>query len=280
MPEFPPSTSRSEQFSYMLTDRQLMLGDHAQGDIQGTLEPPSLSLLHWPTDATFSYSGAHVQTHRNKQTSEQAIESLDFPPFDAGDSLPFIPSPGVDPLMHYQEYHYAGSSTHFHTDDFTGSSFTQSTRSRDDHYLPTPIASDIVYDTDLHCTSDFNASTVTTLERSEIIFGSNTQRATPCRWGTGCGAILHNLTPTAISNHLKEHHFEFWDDRARGQCQWEGTSCRNGMDMYFGSFGKHVACVHLRSTTEKCRYCGETFSRPDVLVRHEKRYCPGQRQVG
>ncbi|KAF9819420.1 hypothetical protein IEO21_02163 [Rhodonia placenta] len=131
----------------------------------------------------------------------------------------------------------------------------------------------------LHCTSDFNASTVTTLERSEIIFGSNTQRATPCRWGTGCGAILHNLTPTAISNHLKEHHFEFWDDRARGQCQWEGTSCRNGMDMYFGSFGKHVACVHLRSTTEKCRYCGETFSRPDVLVRHEKRYCPGQRQI-
>ncbi|KZT70486.1 hypothetical protein DAEQUDRAFT_209241 [Daedalea quercina L-15889] len=96
-----------------------------------------------------------------------------------------------------------------------------------------------------------------------------------CRWGGQCQTIIVDLTASGINRHLKECHLQPWDDRSRGYCQWEGTTCSKKLLYYFG-FGKHIASVHLRSTASRCELCGQVLARGDTLDRHVKRFCHGR----
>ncbi|KZT10302.1 uncharacterized protein LAESUDRAFT_419855 [Laetiporus sulphureus 93-53] len=97
-----------------------------------------------------------------------------------------------------------------------------------------------------------------------------------CKWGGNCDIELDDLTPTGINRHLKDHHYypSEWDARCRGACQWQGSPCSSVPDMYYSSFGKHIAAVHLGSTARTCPHCNAIFSRADTLSRHVERYCP------
>ncbi|KZT10456.1 uncharacterized protein LAESUDRAFT_644420 [Laetiporus sulphureus 93-53] len=99
---------------------------------------------------------------------------------------------------------------------------------------------------------------------------------TPCCWNGGsCGVALDDVTPAGILRHLKAFHSggQPWNGKARDMCRW-GDMCENG-EMNLDSFGKHVACVHLRSTARPCSTCGREFARPDTLARHISGGCPG-----
>ena len=96
-----------------------------------------------------------------------------------------------------------------------------------------------------------------------------------CRWGGQCQTIITDLTASGINRHLKECHLQPWDDRLRGYCQWEGSTCNKKLLYYFG-FGKHIASVHLRSTASRCELCGQVLARGDTLDRHVKRFCHGR----
>lgn len=96
-----------------------------------------------------------------------------------------------------------------------------------------------------------------------------------CRWGEGCQAIITDLSASGINRHLRECHVQPWDDRARGYCQWEGSTCNKKLLFYFG-FGKHIASVHIRSTASQCELCGQILARGDTLDRHVKRFCHGR----
>ncbi|KAI0734812.1 hypothetical protein C8Q72DRAFT_326161 [Fomitopsis betulina] len=105
---------------------------------------------------------------------------------------------------------------------------------------------------------------------------SRRRRALPyivaCQWGKRCGVELDDLTAAGIARHLKEYHVQDWDNRARARCEWHGSPCTNST-MYYASFGKHIASVHLGATARPCDKCGETFARADTLDRHMKLYC-------
>lgn len=96
-----------------------------------------------------------------------------------------------------------------------------------------------------------------------------------CRWAGECQAIITDLSASGINRHLRECHIQPWDDRARGYCQWEGSTCSKKRLFYFG-FGKHIASVHIRSTASQCELCGQILARGDTLDRHVKRFCHGR----
>ncbi|OSX66134.1 hypothetical protein POSPLADRAFT_1131161 [Postia placenta MAD-698-R-SB12] len=105
--------------------------------------------------------------------------------------------------------------------------------------------------------------------------------AAKCRWSDfPCGMIVWDLSPTGITRHLKEQHFDdivnIWQDRKRGDCRWStsGQPCRS--ELYYGGFGKHVASVHLKSVSCKCPACGRECCRLDALKRHQRETCVGQ----
>lgn len=102
--------------------------------------------------------------------------------------------------------------------------------------------------------------------------------AVPCRWGAHpCGILLDDVTASGIARHLKDHHYNVggWHNRYRGPCLWRGAdgACCN-RDMFYGTFGKHTATVHLQTLKRTCRLCHATFSRGDALRRHLDAYCP------
>lgn len=103
-------------------------------------------------------------------------------------------------------------------------------------------------------------------------------RRIECRWGIPCHILLDDLSPAGIARHLKQHHFEDennrWNKRARGHCAWEDDAHPCHRDMFYASFGKHIAAVHLGAITRQCIWCGRNFVRPDTLDRHMKRHCP------
>lgn len=101
---------------------------------------------------------------------------------------------------------------------------------------------------------------------------TSSSRSVTCQWGQRCGVELDDLTAAGIARHLKEYHVHDWDSRARGRCEWHGSPCTNST-MYYASFGKHIASVHLGATARPCDKCGETFARADTLDRHMKLYC-------
>ncbi|PCH45051.1 hypothetical protein WOLCODRAFT_78117, partial [Wolfiporia cocos MD-104 SS10] len=99
-----------------------------------------------------------------------------------------------------------------------------------------------------------------------------------CLWdGGSCGILLDDTSAAGVNRHLKEFHFcnqeKPWDNRSRGICHWE-VNC--GREMYYESFGKHVAAVHLRCTVRECEQCHREFARPDTLRRHVASTCSGQ----
>ncbi|KAI0938635.1 hypothetical protein AcW1_001683 [Taiwanofungus camphoratus] len=99
-----------------------------------------------------------------------------------------------------------------------------------------------------------------------------------CQWGTSCTVAIHDTTPSGITRHLKEYHFDeaTWDDRHRGGCEWcpgEPGSVPYKRKMFFASYGKHIASVHLRSTQARCPNCARKFGRLDSLRRHLKGSC-------
>lgn len=100
----------------------------------------------------------------------------------------------------------------------------------------------------------------------------SSSRSVACQWGKRCGVELDDLTAAGIARHLKEYHVQDWDNRARARCEWHGSPCTNST-MYYASFGKHIASVHLGATARPCDKCGETFARADTLDRHMKLYC-------
>ncbi|KZT70487.1 hypothetical protein DAEQUDRAFT_764652 [Daedalea quercina L-15889] len=100
----------------------------------------------------------------------------------------------------------------------------------------------------------------------------SSSRSVICQWGQRCGVALNDLTAAGIARHLKEYHVQDWDNRARGRCEWNGSPCTN-TTMFYASFGKHIASVHLGATARPCEKCGETFARADTLDRHMKLYC-------
>ncbi|CCM04340.1 uncharacterized protein FIBRA_06512 [Fibroporia radiculosa] len=100
---------------------------------------------------------------------------------------------------------------------------------------------------------------------------------TPCLWGDGtCHIALDDLSPAGLTRHLKAFHFtshgDPWGNKRRGLCAW-GAHC-DAQEMNFESFGKHVAAVHLRSTAQRCPWCGRGFARADTLARHMLGTCP------
>jgi len=104
-------------------------------------------------------------------------------------------------------------------------------------------------------------------------------RQAQCRWGEQCRIMLDDLSPSGIARHLKIFHFQDpssrWDNRSRGPCEWHGGSEPCHRPMYYASYGKHIAAVHLGAIARQCYKCGRGFVRPDTLDRHLKRYCRG-----
>ena len=101
---------------------------------------------------------------------------------------------------------------------------------------------------------------------------------TPCAWGSHCGISLDDLSPSGIARHLKEYHFRepsnAWHPKSRGRCEWQDTDGLCNKELNYASFGKHVAAVHLQSTSRACPYCFQQLGRADSLERHMKNYCP------
>ncbi|OSX61496.1 hypothetical protein POSPLADRAFT_1102059, partial [Postia placenta MAD-698-R-SB12] len=92
-----------------------------------------------------------------------------------------------------------------------------------------------------------------------------------CLWGP-CGYPLQDCTPSGLSRHLKEYHFDdvinLWDDRSRGLCQWSAYGVPCGKEMLYEGYGKHIATVHLGSISRICPRCDHKFARMDSLQRH------------
>ncbi|KZS99991.1 uncharacterized protein LAESUDRAFT_578341 [Laetiporus sulphureus 93-53] len=109
-----------------------------------------------------------------------------------------------------------------------------------------------------------------------------------CQWD-GCGILLDDTIATGCTRHLKQFHLQPLGPAMTGRCQWivrrpdpppgvplqlHHTVCNRKIK--YANFGKHVAFVHVRSTSPICLVCGTCFSRPDALRRHEHAgICPG-----
>ncbi|OBZ77432.1 hypothetical protein A0H81_02357 [Grifola frondosa] len=96
-----------------------------------------------------------------------------------------------------------------------------------------------------------------------------------CRWGEGCGIRISNPKACKINTHLLRYHFQgstpFETKRFRGMCEWDG--CTSPHKMFYHSFGRHIATVHLGSTAAVCPHsdCGRRFTRGDAMARHLKK---------
>ncbi|KAH9910510.1 hypothetical protein B0H21DRAFT_705007, partial [Amylocystis lapponica] len=95
-----------------------------------------------------------------------------------------------------------------------------------------------------------------------------------CRWysdGGMCNAPLDDVSPAGLARHLRDFHFEGkWSNTHRGVCCFRENGRACGRDMDYASFGKHIASVHLKSTSSTCPDCGKEFGRGDSLARHRK----------
>lgn len=70
-----------------------------------------------------------------------------------------------------------------------------------------------------------------------------------CHWNQGsCSAHIHDRTPAGVEQHLRQYHFNSspWHKKNVGLCQWShgNSGCARLMD--YGSFGHHIATIHLR----------------------------------
>ncbi|EPS97421.1 hypothetical protein FOMPIDRAFT_1018306 [Fomitopsis schrenkii] len=86
-----------------------------------------------------------------------------------------------------------------------------------------------------------------------------------CRWGGECQVIITDRSASGINRHLRECHVQPWDDRARGYCQWEGSTCSKKLLFYFG-FGKHIASVHIRSTASHASAMDDPRVRDELVL--------------
>ncbi|KAF9819421.1 hypothetical protein IEO21_02164 [Rhodonia placenta] len=88
-----------------------------------------------------------------------------------------------------------------------------------------------------------------------------------CRWGGECSMIIDDLSPAGITRHLRAHHFAEssdtllkWEKRSRGSCEWSNDTHACGRRMFYASFGKHIAAVHLGTISRRCPKCNPTSS--------------------
>ncbi|KAI0372032.1 hypothetical protein BV20DRAFT_906128, partial [Pilatotrama ljubarskyi] len=90
-----------------------------------------------------------------------------------------------------------------------------------------------------------------------------------CAWD-GCGMDLQDdaCAPSAIRQHLKDHHFcgNTPSSKDRIACKWGGNCNREPMQ--WENISKHIAEYHLKSMARTCPYCGRSFARSDTLQRH------------
>ncbi|KAL6303255.1 hypothetical protein BKA93DRAFT_719879, partial [Sparassis latifolia] len=99
---------------------------------------------------------------------------------------------------------------------------------------------------------------------------------TRCFWGGQCDVLLDDMTSGGVERHLKAVHLhDQWNRSVRGECGWHTEGKRCGSMMAQGSFGKHVASTHLRSTAVMCDVCHKVLCRDDVLGKHKKAHCRG-----
>ncbi|OBZ77433.1 hypothetical protein A0H81_02350 [Grifola frondosa] len=100
-----------------------------------------------------------------------------------------------------------------------------------------------------------------------------------CLWHGGCGVPIAVTSASGINKHLQDYHFRdpqsgvvHWRKDDRGHCLWKG--CTLLREMYFDSYGKHIATKHLRTTGVSCPNmpwlnsltgCGTRFSNLDLI---------------
>ncbi|KAI0926663.1 hypothetical protein AcV5_010509 [Taiwanofungus camphoratus] len=114
----------------------------------------------------------------------------------------------------------------------------------------------------------------------DVSVGTSTNDVVRCCWGIFCNFPLQDVSPSGITRHLRQFHFDdgnnAWQSRKRGVCQWWEQDKPCNQEMFFASYGTHIASVHLRSTSQQCPYCRCVFSRLDSLLRHLKGRCTQQ----
>ncbi|GBE89037.1 hypothetical protein SCP_1500390 [Sparassis crispa] len=103
---------------------------------------------------------------------------------------------------------------------------------------------------------------------------SSSIHGVPCQWDGGCGAGLDDVSPGGIERHLRRCHIEdSWGRQVPGKCKWSQGNVACDRPMIQGSYGKHIASTHLRSTAAMCKKCHGLISRLDAAGKHQEMHC-------